>query len=104
MHDFATGEADLVDEAPQFDEDGRRYVFRYPPFAPQSYVIDRDRLFRYLRTHRLPGARIRSIIRDQRNAANFFEDVRDIQTHADVEPLIEKPREATKAPRLRSVS
>jgi hypothetical protein len=95
MHDAVPEEEFPASETPQFDEEGRRYVFRFAPFTPHQYVVDRDRLFRYLRTHRLPGASARSIIRDQRNAANFYEDVREIQTHPDVEPA---------KPRLRSVS
>jgi len=70
----------------EFDEDGRRYVFRYPPFVRKDYRIDRDRIFHYVRTHELPGIQARRILRDRRNAANFYEDVRDIQTHSDVIP------------------
>lgn len=76
-------------EAPQYDEDGRKYVFRFAAPAPQTYTIDRERIFDYLATHDVPGARARRIRRDQRNAANFYEDVREIQTHSDVEPLDE---------------
>ncbi len=76
-------------ESPQYDEDGRKYVFRYPPSVPRKYTMDRERLFDYLATHDVPGARARRIRRDQRNAANFYEDIREIQTHVDVEPLDE---------------
>ncbi len=76
-------------EAPQYDEEGRKYVFRYPAPAQRIYTIDRDRIFDYLATHDLPGTRARRIRRDLRNAANFYEDVREIQTHYDVEPLDE---------------
>jgi len=86
-------------EAPQYDEDGRKYVFRFSTQRPQSYTIDRERIFDYLATHDIPGARARRIRRDLRNAANFYEDVREIQTHADVEPLDE-----LKIRRLRSAS
>lgn len=76
-------------ESPQYDEDGRKYVFRYPATVPRTYTIDRDRIFDYLATHDVPGARARRIRRDLRNAANFYEDIREIQTHVDVEPLDE---------------
>lgn len=76
-------------DAPQYDEDGRIYVFRYPPSIPERYTIDRERIFDYLATHNVPGARARRIRRDTRNAANFYEDVREIQTHADVVSLDE---------------
>jgi len=82
-------EAVAQSEAPQYDEDGRKYVFVYPKSTPQTYTIDRERIFDYLATHDLPGARARRIRRDLENAANFYEDVREIQTHADVEPLDE---------------
>jgi hypothetical protein len=73
-------------DEPEFDEDGRRYVFRYPRFVRQQYRIDRERWFQYMRTHRLPTMNQRRIVRDNRNTANFYEDIREIQTHADVEP------------------
>jgi len=76
-------------DSPQYDEDGRKYVFRYPASTPRSYTIDRDRIFDYLATHDVPGARARRIRRDLRNTANFYEDIREIQTHAEVEPLDE---------------
>lgn len=79
-------------DTPQYDEDGRQYVFRYPAAIPQTYTIDRDRIFDYLATHDVPGARARRIRRDLRNTANFYEDIREIQTHADVEPLDELTR------------
>ncbi len=91
---------------PEYDEDGRRYVFRYTPVPIQSYSIDRDRLFHYVRTHELPGARARAIRRDQRNAASFYEDVREIQTHPDVVPAYDAsvPSESVTRLRLRSAS
>ncbi len=82
-------EAPTQPEAPEFDEDGRKYVFRYPKSSPQTYTIDRERLFEYLATHDVPGARARRIRRDVRNAANFYEDIREIQTHSEVVPLDE---------------
>jgi hypothetical protein len=78
-------------DEPEFDEDGRRYAFRYPPFVRQQYRIDRERLFQYMRTHRLPTMNERRIVRDNRNRANFYEDIREIQTHADVEPIGARP-------------
>lgn len=80
----AAAPTESVAAEPEYDEDGRRYVFRYGPAQPQQYTIDRDRLFRYARAHELPGARARMLRRDLRNAANFYEDVREIQTHPDV--------------------
>jgi len=71
----------------EFDEDGRQWVFRFARTTPQRYAVDRDRIFDYMRKHRLPSEGVRQIRRDLRNAANFFTDVRDIQTHNDVEPL-----------------
>jgi hypothetical protein len=76
-------------ETPQYDEDGRKYVFRYPKQMPQRYTIDRERIFHYLATHDVPGASARTIRRDLRNAANFYQDVREIQTHSEVEPVDE---------------
>ncbi len=81
--------ATVQPESPEYDEDGRRYVFRFPASAPRNYRVDRDRIFDYLATHEVPGPRARRIRRDVRNAANFYEDIREIQTHADVEPLDE---------------
>jgi hypothetical protein len=76
--------SDCATEAPEFDDEGRRYVFRYASAPRQRYHVDRDRIFDYLATHELPGIRARSIRRDTRNAANFFEDVRELQTHPDI--------------------
>jgi hypothetical protein len=70
--------------APEFDEDGRLYVFRFARTAPQQYSIDRERIFEYQKRKRLPDAGQRQIRRDVRNAADFFADVRDIQTPHDV--------------------
>ncbi len=93
-------EAVAQTEAPQYDEDGRKYVFRYPVSTPRNYTIDRERIFDYLATHDVPGARARRIRRDLRNRANFYEDIREIQTHAEVEPL----DELTQKRRFRSAS
>jgi hypothetical protein len=89
-------------QAPEYDEDGRRYVFRFAPVPPVKYNIDRDRLFSYLATHRIPGLFARRIRRDLRNAADFYEDVREIQTHADVLPLVKEQTEPLTRLRLRS--
>jgi hypothetical protein len=96
---YSNDEAPAQPETPEFDEDGRKYVFRYPKSSGQSYTIDRERIFEYLATHEVPGARARRIRRDLANAANFYEDVREIQTHPDVVPLDEVRRR-----RFRSVS
>jgi len=73
-------------EAPaEFDEEGRRYVFRFARAVPEQRSIDRDRIFDYIRKHKLPSEGARSYLRDMRNAADFYEDVRDIQTPYDVE-------------------
>ncbi len=71
----------------EYDEEGRQWVFRFSRTAPQHYAIDRDRLFEYLKKHRLPNESARQIRRDLRNAADFITDVRDLQTHYDVERL-----------------
>ena len=77
-----------ADDAPcgdlEFDEDGRQYVFRFTANPQRHYHIDRDRIFDYVKSHEMPGARARQIRRDLTNAANFYEDVREIQTHPDV--------------------
>jgi hypothetical protein len=77
-------------EAPEYDEDGRKYMFRYPKTAVRHYDIDRERIFEYLATHRVPGERSRMIRRDLRNAGSLYEDIRDLETHPDVE--IAEPR------------
>lgn len=70
--------------APEFDEDGRLYVFRYAQTAPAHYRIERDRLFEYMKRRRLPDEGQRQIRRDVRNRADFFSDVREIQTPGEV--------------------
>lgn len=57
---------------PEFDEDGRLYVFRYPTAMPQRYQIERDRIFEYMRRRRLPDEGQRQIRRDIRNRADFW--------------------------------
>lgn len=76
-----------VAEPVEFDEEGRRYVFRFRTAAPPAYTVDRNRLFEYMRSKRLPTSADRACRRDVRNAVNFFEDVRDLQTHGDIESL-----------------
>ena len=72
--------------AQEFDEDGRLYVFRYSRTAPQHYQIERDRIFEYMKRRRLPNEGQRQIRRDFRNRADFFADVRDLQTPTDPAP------------------
>jgi hypothetical protein len=81
--------------APEYDEDGRLYAFRFARRQPEPVVIDRDRLFEYVRRRRptidgrsvrlLPDMRLRGFLRDTKNAADFYTDVRELQTHPDVE-------------------
>lgn len=70
---------------PEFDEEGRIYVFRYAKCAPQAYHIERDRIFEYMKRRRLPDEGQRQFRRDFRNRADFFADVRDIQTPSELE-------------------
>lgn len=85
----------LAPEPIEYDEDGRRYAFRFPRLQPQPVVIDRDRLFEYVRRRRpaadgrrplplLPDSDVRRYLRDQRNRADFFTSIRELQTHPDV--------------------
>lgn len=81
--------------APEYDEDGRLYAFRFPRSTPERVVIDRDRLFEYARRRRptadggpirlLPDIEVRRFVRDLKNSADFFTGVRELQTHPDVE-------------------
>ena len=81
--------------APEYDEDGRLYAFRFPRWNPAPVAIDRDRLFDYARRRRptadgrwvrlLPDVEVRRFVRDLKNSADFYTDVRELQTHADVE-------------------
>lgn len=69
--------------APEYDEDGRLYAFRYPRSVPRQYTIEFDRIFEYMKRRRLPDEGQRQIRRDARNRADFFADVREIQTPSD---------------------
>jgi len=97
---------------PEYDEAGRLYVSRFKPSGAQRPIIDRDRIFEYTRKRRrtigdpagwqrlLPTEDTRRYLRDVRNSANFFEDVRDLQTHADIR-VVPTFAEVT-TPRLRA--
>ena len=69
----------------EYDEDGRQYVSRFAKVAPASHRIERDRIFDYLKHHRLPDEVDRQIRRDLRNSADLYGDLRDLQTHPDIE-------------------
>lgn len=69
---------------PEYDEDGRLFVFRFARTSPQSYTIERDRIFEYVKSRRLPDAGQRQIRRDVRNSADVFGDLRELTTHPDV--------------------
>ena len=71
--------------AMECDEDGRQFVFRFARCAPRRHTIERDRIFEYLKRHRLPDETDRQIRRDLRNSADVYADLRDLQTHPDVE-------------------
>lgn len=58
---------------PEFDEDGRLYVFRYASASPRHYQIERDRIFDYMKRRRLPDEGQRQIRRDVRNQAELWE-------------------------------
>ena len=73
-----------VPTAPEYDEDGRLYVFRYARTMPQPYTIERERIFEYMKRRRLPDEGQRQIRRDERNRADFFSDVREIQTPSEL--------------------
>lgn len=81
----APGEALAPVPAIEYDEDGRQYAFRYAGTAPRACSIDRDRIFDYLKRHKLPAESDRQIRRDLRNSADVYSDLRDLQTHPDVE-------------------
>jgi hypothetical protein len=95
-----------AEQAIEFDEAGRRYVFRFPPRQPATYTLDRERIFAYTRRRRrvmggtfidgkffwktqplLPDFATRAYVRAAKNVVNYFEDVRDLQTHPEVIPL-----------------
>lgn len=71
----------------EYDEDGRRWVFRFARTVPQQCAIDRDRLFHYLRKHKLPGEADRALRRDLRNQVELYADLRDLQTHPDIDAV-----------------
>ena len=97
---------------PEYDEAGRLYVSRFKKSVPKRPVIDRDRIFEFAKKRRrtvddpprwqplLPTEDTRRYLRDLRNAANFYEDVRDLQTHAEIR-IVRGFVEAT-TPRLRA--
>ncbi len=72
---------------PEYDEDGRLYVFRFARSAPKQCAIDRDRIFHYLKKHRLPDEADRALRRDLRNQVELYSDLRDLETHPDIELL-----------------
>jgi hypothetical protein len=69
----------------EFDEDGRRYVFRFARRVPQRVTMDRDRLFAYKSI--LPDESVRAYLRDLKNRADFYTEIRELQTHPDVIPV-----------------
>ena len=71
----------------EYDEDGRLYVFRFARSTPKQCAIDRDRLFHYIKKHRLPDEADRALRRDLRNQVELYADLRDLETHPDIEPL-----------------
>lgn len=82
-------EAPVVGAAPpaqaEYDEDGRLWVFRYAQSAPTTYRVDRNRIFTYMRRHRLPTEGVRQIRRDARNSIDVYSTLRELQTHSDVD-------------------
>jgi|GEM_PF-2101644 len=99
----------VVDEAPelpkQYDEQGREIVFRFTSHPQRVYVVDRDRIFDFIKRRRkavsrrwtssglrliettqplLPDASVRRYVRGLKNAVDFFADVRELQTHPEV--------------------
>jgi len=76
----AQGQVSAAAQAVEYDEDGRIWAFRYERRAPAEYRIDRDRIFQYMKRHRLPDEGQRAIRRDLRNCADFFTAVRELQT------------------------
>lgn len=97
---------------PEYDEDGRLYVWRFPRTAPERRAIDRDRIFEFVKKRRrtieefprwqplLPTEDTRRYLRDLRNSAHFYEDVRDLQTHTEIRVVRGSIESAT--PRLRA--
>jgi hypothetical protein len=74
-------------EPVEYDEDGRLYVFRFARTAPKQCAIDRDRIFHYLKKHRLPDEADRALRRDLRNQVELYSDLRELETHSDIEAL-----------------
>lgn len=68
----------------EYDEDGRLYVFRFARTVPQQCAVDRDRLFHYIKSHKLPDEADRALRRDLRNQVELYADLRDLQTHPDI--------------------
>lgn len=105
---------EALPEPATYDEDGRRYAFRFAPAKPAAYAVDRERLFEFVKRRRrvmafgsigdgaihyktqrlLPDASERAYLRALKHAVDFFEDVRDLQTHADVETLTQRKEHA----------
>jgi hypothetical protein len=90
----------MCERAPErpkrYDEQGRELVFSFPPPQPRAYIVNRDRIFDFVKRRRnvvvgrpqplLPDANVRRYLRARKNAAaDFYGDVRDIQTHPDIE-------------------
>jgi hypothetical protein len=71
----------------EYDEDGRLYVFRFARTLPAQYAVDRDRLFAYIKSHKLPDEADRALRRDLRNKVELYADLRELETHADIEAL-----------------
>lgn len=98
--------------SPEYDEDGRLYVWRFPRSAPERRTIDRDRIYEFVKKRRrtieefprwqplLPTEDTRRYVRDLRNSAHFYEDVRDLQTHTEIRVVRGSIESA--APRLRA--
>lgn len=102
----------LPSPVPEYDEAGRLYVSRYKPVMPERPIVNRDRIFEFAKKRRrtvddpprwqpvLPTEDTRRFVRDVRNRANFYEDVRDLQTHSEIVAV--RPICDTTTPRLRA--
>ena len=53
----------------------------------EPYAFDFDRIFAYMKTHKLPTEAERAARRDARNAVDFLSDVRELQTPPEVWPI-----------------
>lgn len=84
-------EAAVPQAVPEYDEDGRLFVFRYAGAKPQQYTIERDRIFDYMKRRRLPRESHRQYRRDFRNRVDFFADVRDLTWQSEVAELRPEP-------------